>query len=163
MGLLSNLKKAFSERSQNNEFRKFAAKKEREQREEYAQAIENSRREWEILERAKKRPFYDQPNYDLDNYPFGNRPYVTRAEMALNRESGEVYEDSRIYYADSDAKSSVASDLRRIERMLNGDNLGVPGLPALKTNTARIKANLHGLSLLFFLLYLRRQLLFSQR
>lgn len=133
LGLISNWIKR-------RELKRFAEKKEAEWAHYADEAEREFDRTWELLEKAKRPPFYDAPSLDMDPYPYQNKEYVTTADMAYDRESGEVYEESRNYYADSDAKKAVVSDIRHLESMLDGGDLGIPSLPDLTTNTRRIKA-----------------------
>ena len=80
------------------------------------------------------------PEYDLGPFPFDNKPYLCRTVVKYERETGQVFADERFYYGDADAVAAVKANVAKLEHMLTPAVTGVPSLPSLRTNFARIEA-----------------------
>ena len=68
-----------------------------------------------------------------------NKEYVCFVSMAINRKNGEVVEQSRAYYADSEAIEKAKHDVIALEKMLSPEKLGIASLPTLVTNFRMVK------------------------
>lgn len=77
---------------------------------------------------------YMAPCYDLTGAPFGNREYVSWGTATIERETGQIFNQQRFFYADDDALRSFELDLNDLESMLSGAALGIPSLPPLHTD-----------------------------
>lgn len=80
------------------------------------------------------------PEYDLGPFPFDNKPYLCRTVVKYERETGQVFANERFYYGDADAVAAVKANVAKLEHMLTPAVTGVPSLPSLRTNFARIEA-----------------------
>lgn len=131
MGLFG---KIFAKGKQRREMREVAQAKEAERA---AREREERRRreiEWEILNEYEIAPYMEAPDYDLSTlFPFDNREYVCLVPIRYERVTGEILEESHIYYADREAIDSFIPDVRALEALLEPDVLGLPALPALQT------------------------------
>lgn len=100
-----------------------------------AQDMERLRNEWAIVREHEPEPYMEVPTYDLGNrFPFSDRPYVCLVHVRLDRETGEVYDADRAWYADEDAIRAFSADLGHLEDLLAPEVVGIPSLPSLRTD-----------------------------
>lgn len=140
MGLFDFLHASKAARDEKRAMREFAEEKrkveQKRRAEEEAQRTEEAR----ILREHEVPPAMVCPEYDLGPFPFDNKPYLCRTVVKYERETGQVFADERFYYGDADAVAAVKANVAKLEHMLTPAVTGVPSLPSLRTNFARIKA-----------------------
>lgn len=140
MGLFDFLHASKAARDEKRAMREFAEEKrkveQKRRAEEEAQRAEEDR----ILREHEVPPAMVCPEYDLGPFPFDNKPYLCHTVVKYERETGQVFADERFYYGDADAVAAVKANVAKLEHMLTPAVTGVPSLPSLRTNFARIKA-----------------------
>lgn len=131
MGLFG---KIFAKGKQRCEMREVAQAKEAERAAREQEKYGRMETEWEILKECEIAPYMEAPDYDLSAlFPFDNREYVCLVPIKYERATGEVLEESHIYYADREAIDSFIPDVGALEALLGPDVLGLPALPTLQT------------------------------
>lgn len=130
----------------------FAEKKRKEEelrRSEESHRWEEDRR---ILAEHEAPPAPMVPDFSLgDAYPFKNEEYITRTYLRVERETGSVVENRRVYYADAEAVGRVVDDIERLESMIDGQALSITSMPPLHTNTALIEPVINAVQLSGFM------------
>lgn len=139
MGFLFS-RKSKEDRNAAKAMRRLAAEKAAAHAKQREADMEKRLDEWKILEEVKKDPFTAVPQIDLSVFPFENKKYVCESTMRLNCDTGQIFEESRWFYADDIAKKEVLIDIGKLEKLIDRDVLGLPNLPELKTNTSLIAA-----------------------
>lgn len=131
MGLFG---KIFEKGEQRREMREVARAKEIERAAREREERKRREIEWEILNEHEIAPYMEAPDYDLSTlFPFDNREYVCLVPIRYERVTGEILEESHIYYADRKAIDSFTPDVGALEALLEPDVLGLPALPTLQT------------------------------
>lgn len=138
MGLLNSIRQLVS--ASRPSIAEVASKARLAQARQEQDWIEEAERQHRLIQEKTKPPFYDTPNGPFGFYPFPPGQYVCIARMRYDKERGEVYEDSRTYFADSRAVEQFFDDVLSVEELLDGNALGLPSLPALRTDLSRIVA-----------------------
>ena len=133
-------KKDKSNRAKKRAMKEFVEQKKREEALRNEEEIKRWKEERSILKEHEMPPFLAVPDYDLSaGFPFSNKEYVCFVSMAINRKNGEVVEQSRAYYADSEAIEKAKHDVIALEKMLSPEKLGIASLPTLVTNFRMVK------------------------
>lgn len=131
MGILSKLLRRRSEPT----IRDIAEERRAADEQKQAEDSERWRSEWAIVREHEPEPSMEAPGYDLGSrFPFVCKPYVCLANVRLDRETGEVYEEDRTWYADEEAIRAFSADLGAVEGLLSPEAVGIPSLPSLRTN-----------------------------
>lgn len=137
MGIISGLRKALGSKQDSPSMSQLA--EQRRQEEEKAQelwALE-CEIEWKILQEARVPPFMAAPGIDMTPFPFDNREYVCESHLRIDRETGEVFEESCSFYADGDAVKAVEGDIDMLEALIDVVRDELPTLPWLRVATER--------------------------
>lgn len=133
-------KKDKSNRAKKRAMKEFVEQKKREEALRNEEEIKRWKEERSILKEHEMPPFLAVPDYDLSaGFPFSSKEYVCFVSMAINRKNGEVVEQSRAYYADSEAIEKAKHDVIALEKMLSPEKLGIASLPTLFTNFRMVK------------------------
>ncbi|WP_302796908.1 hypothetical protein [Adlercreutzia equolifaciens] len=138
MGLLGMLKKGLSRSVPT--IAEIASGERVKQEEAYNAWVEEAERQHRLIQEKTRPPFIDSPCGPFGFYPFPAGQYVCLASLRYDSKTGEVYEDSRSYYANRVAVELFLNDLCYAESLLDGSKLGLPSLPALRTDAARFVA-----------------------
>ena len=137
MGLFDFLHASKAARDEKRAMREFA--EEKRKAEQKRRAEEEAQRA-RILREHEVPPAMVCPEYDLGPFPFDNRPYLCHTVVKYERETGQVFANERFYYGDADAVAAVKANVAKLEHMLTPAVTGVPSLPSLRTNFARIES-----------------------
>lgn len=132
MGLFDIFKK--------KELNNFIAQKENEERERQEEMERQFEEEWQILKDGEIAPYMEVPDYEFpDGFPYSNREYLCHVPVRFDRESGEVVEETHIYYGDRRAIDGFRPDVAMLEDMLRPENVGIPSLPELVSDFKLVK------------------------
>lgn len=140
MGLFDFLHASKAARDEKRAMREFAEEKRKVEQKRRAEEEAQRAEEVRILREHEVPPAMVCPEYDLGPFPFDNKPYLCHTVVKYERETGQVFADERFYYGDADAVAAVKANVAKLEHMLTPAVTGVPSLPSLRTNFARIKA-----------------------
>lgn len=140
MGLFDFLHASKAARDEKRAMLEFAEEKRKAEQKRRAEEEAQRAEEARILREHEVPPAMVRPEYDLGPFPFDNKPYLCHTVVKYERETGQVFADERIYYGDADAVAAVKANVAKLEHMLTPAVTGVPSLPSLRTNFARIEA-----------------------
>lgn len=140
MGLFDFLHASKAARDEKRAMREFAEEKRKAEQKRRAEEEAQRAEEDRILCEHEVPPAMVRPEYDLGPFPFDNKPYLCHTVVKYERETGQVFADERFYYGDADAVAAVKANVAKLEHMLTPAVTGVPSLPSLRTNFARIEA-----------------------
>lgn len=140
MGLFDFLHASKAARDEKRAMREFAEEKRKAEQKRRAEEEAQRTEEARILREHEVPPAMACPEYDLGPFPFDNKPYLCHTVVKYERETGQVFADERSYYGDADAVAAVKANVAKLERMLTPAVTGVPSLPSLRTNFARVEA-----------------------
>lgn len=140
MGLFDFLHASKAARDEKRAMREFAEEKRKAEQKRRAEEEAQHAEEDRILREHEVPPAMVCPEYDLGPFPFDNRPYLCHTVVKYERETGQVFADERSYYGDADAVAAVKANVAKLEHMLTPAVTGVPSLPSLRTNFARIES-----------------------
>ena len=140
MGLFDFLHASKAARDEKRAMREFAEEKRKAEQKRRAEEEAQRTEEARILREHEVPPAMACPEYDLGPFPFDNKPYLCHTVVKYERETGQVFADERSYYGDADAVAAVKANVAKRERMLTPAVTGVPSLPSLRTNFARVEA-----------------------
>ena len=140
MGLFDFLHASKAARDEKRAMREFADEKRKAEQKRRAEEEAQRAEEARILREHEVPPAMVCPEYDLGPFPFDNKPYLCHTVVKYERDTGQVFADERFYYGDADAVAAVKANVAKLEHMLTPAVTGVPSLPSLRTNFARIES-----------------------